>query len=184
TDSSSSVARALRLRSHDRMAETVLAGSYRPVATAVGSKRNSVVTGPIPGSASSCSTVAVLRCTGPPDVAPGDPAAEGAANAPAARLGTTTCSPSASGSFAVFGNCGGKGFIGENGHWVGGSASSAWTAAAIGGVLSLTAGTVVWRRQETAPVLLAFIGIYLAALIVLALAVSPLIWGHRHCAFY
>src|SRR5262245_64211313 len=32
------------------------------------------------------------------DLAPGDPAAEGAANAPAPRLGTTTCSPSASGA--------------------------------------------------------------------------------------
>jgi hypothetical protein len=90
----------------------------------------------------------------------------------------------ASGSFTFLGNCGGQGFIGDNGHWAGGSASSAWTAAVIGGVLSLAAGAVVWRRQETAPVLLAFTGVYVATLIVVGLGVSRLIWGPRHCVLY
>ena len=53
-------------------------------------------TGPTPGRPSSCSSVAVLRCTGP-CAAPAAPAAP--ATAPAApRRGTTTCSPSATGA--------------------------------------------------------------------------------------
>jgi hypothetical protein len=90
----------------------------------------------------------------------------------------------ASDSFTVLGNCGGQAFIGDNGHWAGGSASSAWTAAVIGGVLSLAAGAVVWRRRETAPVVLAFTGVYIATLIVLGFGVSRLIWGPRHCILY
>ena len=62
-----------------------------------GNKDNSVVTGPTPGNASSCSAVAVFWSTG----AIGDGGPEGAVAAtpdPAVRLGTSTCWPSARGA--------------------------------------------------------------------------------------
>jgi hypothetical protein len=90
----------------------------------------------------------------------------------------------ASGSFAPLGNCGGRGFIGYNGHWEGGSAESAWTAAAIGGWLWAVAGVVVWRERKTAVVVLGFTVLYVGTLIVLALGVSQAIWGPRHCVLY
>jgi hypothetical protein len=89
----------------------------------------------------------------------------------------------ASGSLTFFGNCGGKGLIGYNGHYVGGSASTAWAAAAIGGVLLSAAAAETRRREARTPVVLAFVGVYVASLVVLAL-VAPLVWGSRHCALY
>jgi hypothetical protein len=89
----------------------------------------------------------------------------------------------ASGSLTIFGNCGGQGLIGYNGHYVGGRASSGWAAAAIGAVLLLAGAAESWRREARRPVVLAFVGVYVASLVVLAL-VAPLVWGSRHCALY
>jgi hypothetical protein len=90
----------------------------------------------------------------------------------------------ASGSFAILGNCGPEGFIGRDGYWVGGSASSEWAAAVIGGVLGAGAGAAVWRLRQTAVVVVGFIVVYIATLIILALGLSRVIWGPRHCVMY
>jgi hypothetical protein len=99
----------------------------------------------------------------------------------------------ASGSFSVFGNCGPQAFIGKAGRWVGGSASSAWAAAALGGLLWAAAGAAVWRLKRTgsvwwletsSAVAFAYIAIYIAALIVLAIGLAPSIWGLRQCRLY
>ena len=87
----------------------------------------------------------------------------------------------ASNSFAFLGNCGPSDLIGQSGHLVGGAAASAPTAAAIGGVLWAVAGAAVWRLRQTAGVALIFIVLYLGALLILSLVVSPAIWGARHC---
>jgi hypothetical protein len=86
----------------------------------------------------------------------------------------------ASGGFSLFGNCGPQGFLGQDGQWVAGSASSVWAAAIIGGVLWTLGGLAVWRLQETAVVFYFLVIFYVIALIVLAL-VSGAIWGPRHC---
>jgi hypothetical protein len=61
----------------------------------VGDTDNSVVTGPTPGSSSSCSSAAVARLTLPPRAAAAVPAV---AAPGASRRGTITCAPSASGA--------------------------------------------------------------------------------------
>jgi hypothetical protein len=87
----------------------------------------------------------------------------------------------ASGSITFLGNCGPQGFIGQDGNWHGGSAASGWAAAAIGSVLWAGAGAAVWWRRKTAVAVLAFIAFYVAALVVLGVGLSRVIWGPRHC---
>jgi hypothetical protein len=87
-----------------------------------------------------------------------------------------------SGSFSLFGNCGGTDFLGfQEGHWEGGSASSGGAAAAMGGALWAVAGAAVWWRRKTAVVVLAFIVFYVVALVVLGVGLSRPIWGPREC---
>ena len=90
-----------------------------------------------------------------------------------------------SGGLTVFGNCGGTDFLGfPMGRLRGGAASSAPAAAAIGAVLFVAAGAAMWRTSyRRLHIALACIGLYGFALVVLA-AVSPLVWGHKHCVLY
>ena len=87
----------------------------------------------------------------------------------------------ASGSISLLGNCGPQGYIGQMGEFAGGSAATLPTAAAIGGALWATAGVAVWLRQRTAAVVYGFVILYSVALVVLALAIGPAVWGPRHC---
>jgi hypothetical protein len=89
-----------------------------------------------------------------------------------------------SGSVTLFGNCGPQGFIGQDGNWHGGSAASGSAAAAIGGVLWAMAGAAVWRRRQTAVVVLGFSVLYVVTLVVLGVGLSRVIWGPRHCVIH
>ena|SRR2546425_11104189 len=86
-----------------------------------------------------------------------------------------------SGSVTFLGNCGPQGFVGRDGNWHGGSASSGWAAAAVGSLLWAVAGGAVWWRRQTAVVVLAFIVLYVVTLVVLGAGLSRVIWGPRHC---
>jgi hypothetical protein len=88
-----------------------------------------------------------------------------------------------SGSVAVLGNCGPEGFIGQAGHFAGGSAATLPTAAVIGAILVVGAAIAVWVLRRTAVVVFSFAWLYLMALIVLAVIASS-IWGQRHCVLY
>jgi len=88
-----------------------------------------------------------------------------------------------SGSIAFLGNCGPEGFIGQDGHYVGGSAATLPTARLIGLVLLIASAVAVWLLRRTAIVVFTFALLYLVALIVLAI-VAPTVWGHRHCVLY
>jgi hypothetical protein len=87
------------------------------------------------------------------------------------------------GGISLFGNCGPRDFLNfQEGHLVGGASASARTAAAIGGVLVAAAGAAVWRApQRWRRVALAYVALYVAALLVLAFVVAPLVWGHQRC---
>ena len=90
-----------------------------------------------------------------------------------------------SGSIALFGNCGigPYGFIGEVGHYVGGSAATLPTATWIGVVLLVVAAIAAWLLQRTAIVVFMYAWLYVIALMVLAIIASR-IWGPRHCVLY
>jgi hypothetical protein len=88
-----------------------------------------------------------------------------------------------SNAISVFGNCGPRDFLNfQGGHLEGGASSSATAAAAIGGVLAAAAALALWHAPRSwRRIVLTYVGVYGAALLVLAFVVSPIAWGHERC---